>query len=123
MQDFLKDHGEWVVAIIGYFGAGILLIFGLGKWTEKQKGHNEETDKRVTALEKTSESRKLLCPNLMTRDDCEDRQADCKELQALNHSHVIERLDAFQLSQSDANKVHTEQYSSIMKILANRNSG
>ena len=109
MQDFLKDHGEWLIGGFAYLGTILLGVLGLGKLMQ-----------RVTELESASAERKLLCPNLMTITRCEDRQAKCQELQTINHGHVIERLDALQLSQSDAVRVHTDQNNMIMEHLMNK---
>ena len=118
MQDFLKDHGEWLVGGLAWFGTVLLGAFGLGKMKEKVTVMEEDIDE----LKQVNDDKAKICPSLMTIKSCAIRQDDCKKYQVLNHTYMMEKLDAFQLSQADANKVHTEQYSSIMKILANRGS-
>ncbi len=78
MWEHIKDYWELVFASIGTLIAGVSGF--------------EHLRSRVGNLEKVSDSKAVFCSKVMTKENCDERQDDCKKLQSVNHQHISEVL-------------------------------
>ena len=109
MQDFLKDHGEWVMAVVGYLGAGILLIFGLGKLAEKQKGINVRTDERLEVLEDIGSK----CDTVIRIPDCDRYRKESRIARAESRENTEKFFEDLREMMADMRKENENQHRDI----------
>jgi hypothetical protein len=95
MWDFVKDHGELIVA-------GTASLFGLGKLWQKQS----DSEKRIVKLEEDKP---------MTLSQCKDRQELRNQVQIVQNSAIKEDINELRESLRDMKKCNDTQHDNLLE--------
>ena len=95
MWDFVKDHGELIVA-------GTAGLLGLGKLWQKQT----DSEKRIVKLEDNDP---------MTLSHCKDRQDSCHQVQIVQHAALKEDIQELRTSLRDMKKCNDLQHNNLLE--------
>jgi hypothetical protein len=95
MWNFVKDHGELIVA-------GTVGLFGLGKLWQKQA----DSEKRIVKLEESEP---------MTLSHCKDRQDLCHQVQIVQNSAIKEDINELRESLRDMKKCNDTQHDNLLE--------